>query len=463
MSRHTLRIWAGPALGIGITVLFSALSIPFAAACTAGITAVCVYWWVTEAIPIPVTSLVPFVAFPACGILDHKEVATAYGHTLILLLLGGFMLSTAMSASGAHKRVALGIIQRVGTNGDRQLVLGFMLATAFCSMWISNTATTLMLLPVALAVLDHRRDTTLELPLLLGIAYAASIGGMGTPVGTPPNVIFMGIFKETTGQDMGFIDWMTIGVPVVLVLLPMAWWWLTRSLQTSEHIEVPKLGPWRPHETRVLLVFGFTALLWVTRTAPFDGWSYWLPEMGDSTIALAAVIALFLIPNGAGGALVDWKTASNIPWGLLLLFGGGIAIARAFNASGLSDRIGHLLVTQLGLGTVPIVLILVMVCGAVTFLTEVTSNTATTTLLMPILAAAALTANLPPEWLMIPATLSASCAFMLPVATAPNAVVFGTHKVPTHQMARNGFALNIAGAIVIPIACYVLIIRPAFP
>jgi sodium-dependent dicarboxylate transporter 2/3/5 len=222
------------------------------------------------------------------------------------------------------------------------------------------------------------------------------------------------------------------------------------------------LGPWQPHETRVLLVFGVTALLWVTRTAPAGGWSLWFPGVGDSTIALGAVIALFLIPNGAGKALLDWDTANKIPWGLLLLFGGGIAIARAFEASTLSDLIGSLLVTKLGLGITPIALIIVIICISVTFLTEVTSNTATTTLLMPILAAAGMTANLPPEWLMIPATLSASCAFMLPVATAPNAVIFGTGRVQTRDMARAGFVLNIIGTLVIATCCYLLVVLNEF-
>lgn len=458
MSGRNRALWASPALALLVGGLLSASGTPGPAAWTTGVTTLCVLWWITEAIPIPITSLVPFVAFPALGILDHEAVATAYGHTLILLLLGGFMLSTAMSASGAHRRVALGIIRSVGTRGPRQLVFGFMLATAFCSMWISNTATTLMLLPVALAVLDHHKDPKLAVPLLLGIAYAASIGGMGTPVGTPPNVIFMGIFKEVTGREVSFLEWMRIGLPMVAILLPLAWLWLTRKLHSSHSLTVPTLGPWTTHETRVLWVFATTALLWVTRTAPNGGWGGWLPGVGDSTVALAAVIALFLIPSGDGGALVDWKSANKIPWGLLLLFGGGIAIARAFDASNLSSLIGNFLAEQLGLGLLPIGLVLVLICLTVTFLTEVTSNTATTTLLMPILAAASTSANLPPEWLMIPATFSASCAFMLPVATAPNAVIFGTDQVSTHQMARAGFALNLVGVCVVSSICYLLLI-----
>jgi len=458
MSHSNRALFAGPLLSLLVGSLLTLAGVPGPAAWTTGVTTLCVVWWISEAIPIPITSLVPFVAFPALGILDHKAVATAYGHTLILLLLGGFMLSTAMSASGAHRRVALGIIRTVGTRGPRQLVFGFMLATAFCSMWISNTATTLMLLPVALAVLDHHKDPELEIPLLLGIAYGASIGGMGTPVGTPPNVIFMGIYKEVSGNEVSFVQWMRIGLPMVAALLPLAWLWLTRNLRSTEPLSVPTLGAWTAHEARVLWVFALTALLWVTRTAPYGGWSTWLPDVGDSTIALGSVILLFLVPSGKGSALVDWETANKIPWGLLLLFGGGIAIARAFEASHLSQMIGGVLADQLGLGVLPIALILVLVCLVVTFLTEVTSNTATTTLLMPILAAASTAADLPPEWLMVPATFSASCAFMLPVATAPNAVVFGTDRVTTQTMARTGFALNLAGAAIVATVCYLLLI-----
>jgi sodium-dependent dicarboxylate transporter 2/3/5 len=454
-NRRRFALALGPILAVALFFVVQALGLPRAAAWTAAITALTATWWVTEPIPIPATSMIPFAAFPFTGVLDASEVATAYGHKLILLLLGGFILSTAMAASGAHKRLAVGMVRMVGGGGGRRLILGFMLATAVCSMWISNTATTLMLLPVALAILEQDREagggTTLQVPLLLGIAYAASIGGMGTPVGTPPNVIFMGIYKEATGTEIGFLDWMLIGIPAVCVLIPMAWFWVTRKLRGSRPLVLPELGPWRSPEKRVLIVFGLTALLWVTRTAPFGGWSGLLgvPGVGDSTIALAAVVALFLIPDGEGAQMLDWDTASRIPWGLLLLFGGGIAIARGFEASGLSGAMGDWLANDLGITTWPVVAMTLTICFAVTFLTEITSNTATTTLLMPVLAAAGIAAGIDPAALMIPAALSASCAFMLPVATAPNAIVFGTEMVSTRQMAREGFALNIVGALVI--------------
>jgi len=488
----------GPALVGGVVAFAVVLALCLqaeltpGASWTAAVTALCAVWWVTEPIPIPVTSLLPFVIFPLVGVLDHKAVATAYGHTLILLLLGGFIMSEAMARSGAHKRLAVGMVRLAGGRGGatpKRLILGFMLACALTSMWISNTATTLMLLPVAIAVIQQDEANgggQLALPLLLGLAWSASIGGMGTPVGTPPNVILMGVYREVVGQDIGFAQWMAMGLPVVLVLVPLAWLWVTRGVGRGTPLTVPEVGPWSTGERRVLVVFGLTAFLWVTRTAPFGGWSTLLSSegaitafisgngdgmhpgllsggwidasgAGDSTIALGAVVALFLVPDGKGSQLLDWQTARRIPWGLLLLFGGGIAIAKAFGSTGLSASLGAWLADDVGIATWPLLLMLLGVCLVVTFLTEVTSNTATTTLLMPVLAAAALAAELEPMQLMVPAALSASCAFMLPVATAPNAIVYGTDRVPVHRMAREGLALNLGGAVVIAVLCAVML------
>lgn len=440
------------ALGVvlaALVLLATRLSgLPAPASWTAAITTLCACWWVLEPIPIPATSILPFALFPLVGVLNDKQVATAYGHPMILLLLGGFILSTAMARSQAHRRLAHLMLAVVGGQSPRRIVLGFMLATAVCSMWISNTATTLMMLPVAMAVLEQDPERRLEIPLLLGIAYSASIGGLGTPIGTPPNVIFMGVYRETTGIELGFLEWMQVGVPAVALLLPAAWLWLTRSTRRGRPLTIPSLGPWRKPERRVLILFGFTALAWMTRTAPLGGWSGLLgvPGAGDSTVALFAVTLMFLIPNGEGERLLDWKTAEKIPWGLLILFGGGIAIARAFQESGLSAALGEVLS---GMSVWPIAATTFLICLSVTFLTEVTSNTATTTLLMPILAAAAVAAGKEPALFMVPAALSASCAFMLPVATAPNAVVFGTGRVTIRRMAREGFALNLMGAVLL--------------
>ncbi|MCA9597587.1 MAG: SLC13/DASS family transporter [Myxococcales bacterium] len=455
----TLRLAAfagGPAAAAVAGVACHSAGLPAPACWTAVVTAWCAVWWVLEPIPIPATSLIPFVAFPLLGVLDHKKVATAYGHTLILLLLGGFLVSTALEKSGAHRRLALGMVRLVGGHSHKRLVLGFMLATTLASMWISNTAATLMMLPVAMALIEGDESEGLGAPLLLGIAYAASIGGLGTPIGTPPNVIFMGVYRETTHQDVSFLDWMRIGVPATFVLMPIAWWVVTRKLHAKSELVLPRVGPWRSAERRVLVVFALTALAWITRTEPFGGWSGLLstPGASDSTVALGAALLLFLVPDGEGGALLDWPTAKKIPWGLLLLFAGGIAIARAFEESGLSKALGN---TLSGLAGLPLPITVLGVCLAVTFLTEVTSNTATATLLMPVLSAAALGARMDPKQLMIPAALSASCAFMLPVATAPNAIVFGTERVTTRQMARHGFAINLMGAVAITVVCVVML------
>ncbi|MFQ5505219.1 MAG: SLC13 family permease [Planctomycetota bacterium] len=459
MSRANWCLVGGPLLASGVGVAALGADLPGPACWTAAVTALCAVWWVLEPIPIPATSLIPFFVFPLTGVLSNKAVAGSYGHELILLLLGGFILSTAMERSGAHRRLALGMVRAVGWSGRRGLVLGFMLATALCSMWISNTATVLMMLPIALAVLD--RDGDLSIPLLLGIAYAASVGGMGTPIGTPPNIIFQGIYREMTGQEVSFAQWMQWGVPVVVVFIPVIWLWITRNIRAGAPLEVPHPGAWRPAERRVLILFAITALGWILRSEPFGGWKRgfsghaWegLP-VGDDTVALAAVVALFVIPDGEGGRMLDWKTAERIPWGLLLLFGGGLAIANAFKVSGLSTTIGEALRP---LTDWPTVLMIAIICLAVTFLTEVTSNTATTTLLMPVLASAGLSAAVDPVLLMVPAALSASCAFMLPVATAPNAIVFGTGHIAILRMAREGVILNLLGAAVITTACLLLL------
>ncbi len=425
-------------------------------AVTMGITVVTVIWWVFEPIPIPATSLLPLALLPLFGVLTGQQVSAAYGNPLILLLLGGFILSTALARNGAHRRIALTMVNIFGGNSSRRLVFGFMAASAVLSMWISNTATTLMLLPVALAVLEKAEDPKLATPLLLGIAYAASIGGIGTPIGTPPNVVFMGIYTQITGLEIGFAQWMAWAVPIVLVLVPLIALWLTRNLTHTGSIDLPQVGAWQSGEVRVLIVFALTALLWITRKEPMGGWTAWMdfPYTNDYVVAFVAVVALFIIPDGKGERLLDWETATTIPWGMLILFGAGIAIAAAFTSSGLSQMIGTLLS---GLATLHLLLLMLSICLVVTFLTEATSNTATTTLLMPILGAAAIGAGMDPKLFMIPAAMSASCAFMLPVATAPNLIMFSTGRFTIETMAREGFALNFIGALVIGVGCYLLI------
>lgn len=447
---------AGPAIGLLSAGALSAAGLESAAAITGGITALCVAWWILEPIPIPVTSMIPLALLPLFGVLSARQVSAAYGDKLVLLLLGGFILSTAVAGSGAHRRLALNMVKLFGGASARRLVFGFMAASALLSMWISNTATSLMLLPVALAVLEKSRDRALAIPLLLGVAYAASIGGIGTPIGTPPNAEFRAVYERTFGEEVTFLQWMIWGLPLVLVMLPLAGLWLTRSLKDSEPIEIPEVGPWTVHERRVMIVFVLTAIAWVTRREPFGGWSTILgvPGANDAVVALLAVAVMFIVPNGKGGQLLDWETASKIPWGMLILFGAGLSIALAFTESGLSESLAS------GLGILqqvhPIVLILV-ICAAVTFLTETTSNTATTALLMPILAAAALAAHVDPLLLMVPAAMSASCAFMLPVATPPNIVVSSSGLIPIHRMVREGVVLNLIGILAITGLMYLLI------
>lgn len=426
------------------------------AAMTLGVTALCIIWWVFEPIPIPATSLLPLALLPLLGVLTPADIAAAYGHSLILLLLGGFILSTALEKNGAHRRIALTMVRAFGGSSGRRLVFGFMAASAVLSMWISNTATTLMLLPVALAVLEKSDDPDLAKPLLLGIAYAASVGGIGTPIGTPPNVIFMGVYEQQVGERITFGGWMIWAIPVVLAFLPVIGFYLTRKLGRHAPPAMPPVGAWTSAEVRVLMVFTATAVLWITRQEPLGGWAgaLGISNSQDYMVAFLAVTTLFIIPDGKGERLLDWETATKIPWGMLILFGAGIAIASAFTASGLSQSIGALLS---GLSAYHVLVIMLGICLAVTFLTETTSNTATTTLLMPILAAGAMGAGMDPKLFMIPAAMSASCAFMLPVATAPNVIVYSTGRFSIREMAQEGVALNFLGAVIVSTLCYLML------
>ena len=426
-------------------------------AITASITLLTVIWWVSEAIPIPATSLVPFALLPLFNIVDYSTVSSSLGSHVILLLMGAFMLSKALEKSGAHERLAVYMVRFVGVSSGRRLVFGFMLASALLSMWISNTATTLIMLPMALAIIAHVDNPKLKVALILGIAYSASLGGIGTVIGTPPNVIFMAIYEEQTGREFGFLAWMKIGVPVVLIALPIMAFWLTRNVKLTDDIQLPTLSAWRKEEVRTLAVFTCTALAWITRTEPFGGWSGYfdIPLAGDSTIALLAVVIMFVVPNGKGSRLLDWKTANTIPWGMLLLFAGGIAIAKGFVASGLSVMLGEWLTS---LANLPVILMILAICLVVTYLTEITSNTATATLLMPILAVAAIASGYDPMVYMIPAAMCASCAFMLPVATAPNAIAYGTGEIEIKDMVREGAILSFIVSCLIGLICYFLLL-----
>lgn len=468
--RGTLKILGGLLCGciVATFAYWAGLETPAVwCAWTAG---VCAAWWVTEAIPLPATGLLPFVIFPITGVLDHNAVARGYGHTAILLLMGGFFLSKAMEKSGVHRRLALGLVNAVGGASAPRLVLGFMLATGLLSMWVSNTATTLMMLPIALAVLRQSDAPGLRPAVLLGIAYSASIGGMATPVGTPPNVLFVANYFEQTGKVVGFVQWGQVALPIVVILLPLVWFVVTRGVRLEKPILMPQVGRWRSCEIRVLIVFIATALAWVFRATPHGGWAGLIgavdaegkATVGDATVALASALALFLIPagrdsadgdrtdrdsaGGGSGRLLDWDSAIEIPWGILLLFGGGLSLAAGFESTGLSAAIGE---TLSGLRSLHPLLIVLAVCLLVNFMTELTSSTATTALLLPILAETARASELPLELIMIPGTISASCAFMLPIATAPNTIVFAAGGLSTAAMARTGVALNLTSAFVI--------------
>ncbi len=460
MNTKTIALFAGPlaALLMYFLLIDTSAAASTALAITAAVAILCVIWWVFEPLPIPVTSLLPLAIFQMSGVLTKDEVGQSYGSPLILLLLGGFILSKSMERSGAHLRLALFMVNLFGGSSSKQLVLGFMVTAALLSMWISNTATTLMLLPVALAVANQAKDKQLAVPLMLSIAFAASIGGIGTPIGTPPNLVFMQVYQQQFNKNIGFTEWMSWGVPVVLCMIPVTWLWLTRKLSYSGGFDMPDVGRWSSTEKRVMTIFALTATAWITRKEPFGGWSTWLdlPAANDASVALIAVILMFIIPDGKnrGEKLLDWETAKTIPWGILLLFGGGITLAKAFGVSGLSAALADHLSE---LSSLPVLLMIFAICLGVTFLTETTSNTASTVLLMPVLAATAMGSNIDPKLLMIPAAMSASCAFMMPVATAPNSIVYASGFFTTKTMAREGIVLNFCGAIIITALSYLIL------
>ena len=458
-------IWLGPLLGGLCGVVAHQAGLPKFQAITLGITVATAIWWVFEVLPFGVSSLLPLALFPLFGILTKSQIAAAFGNHLVLLLFGGFVLSQALEKSGAHRRIALTMVSLCGGGGGKTLVLGFMLAAFLLSMWISNAATTLMMLPIALAVLENVKDKKITVPLLLGIAYAASCGGMATPIGTTPNLAFMSEYQNATGKEISFLLWMLYALPVALTLMCVIWLWVTRSVDPGLKVEMPSPGAWRSEEVRTLAVFALTALAWMTRKDPFGGWSSFpcfdfVPPGGkigdyvsDAAVAFVAVIVMFCIPSGNrdGQKLLDWQTARKIPWEMLILVAAGISLGAAFKESGLSDSIAGALEN---LGGLHLLLLIFLIALTVTFLTEMTSNTATAYLLMPILSAAAAENGIPAGMIMFPAVISASCAFMLPVATIPNAVVFATGKVPIRRMAQEGIALNLIGAVVVSLGCY---------
>ena len=465
--KKNLAMPLGPLLGffVGLISVYQGLDI--IAGITLWITIWTAAWWVFEAVPIPVASLVPLSMLPLFGVLSSKQVAQAYGHKLVLLLLGGFLLSRAMEKSGAHRRIALKMVSLCGGGGGKSLILGFMIASAGLSMWISNTATTLMMLPMVIAVLDGAEDKKIRVPLLLGVAFAANVGGIGTPIGTPPNMVMIGYYETIKGVEISFLEWMKVGVPISITMVVLIWLWLSRNVKTKSRVPLPSPGVWRKEEKRTMVVFFFTALAWMTRSAPFGGWKSFfgfisendiglyniLANANDASVAFIAVIILFCTPSGnkKNEKLLDWETANKIPWGLIILVGSGICLGAAISESGLSEQAAKLLT---GIDKLKTVFVILCVALLVTFLTEITSNTATTVILMPILGAVSTASGIEPTLLLVPAAISASCAFMLPVATMPNAVVYGTGEFSIKRMVKEGFALNLVGTLVVTTICY---------
>jgi solute carrier family 13 (sodium-dependent dicarboxylate transporter), member 2/3/5 len=480
--RQRVGLCLGPAVFILVLLLPNPSGMSHAAAAVAAVAFWMGIWWISEAVPIPAASLLPLVLLPLTGAATPAEAASGYANPLIFVFVGGFMIALALERWELHRRIALYIITIVGCSRSR-IVLGFMIATAFLSMWISNTATAMLMLPMGLAVVQQigrllgkeeaaadpakaiqEGKSNFGIALMLGIAYAASFGGMATLVGSPPNIVLAGAVQKLLGIDVSFARWMSIGLPLAIAGIAASWLYLTRVAYQVSPAEIPgglqtirrelyQLGPLSRPEQTVLTIFTLVALAWITRPwliAPY------LPMIDDAAIAIAGAIALFAVPVSLqrNVFVLDWESARRLPWGIVLLFGGGLALADAFMSSGLSAWMGQALT---GLAGLQPLLVLALVVTLVIFLTEVTSNTASATLIMPITASLAVGLLIDPLLLMVPAALAASAAFMLPVATPPNAIVFSSGCVTIQQMCRVGFWLNIGGVVAITLAGFWLL------
>jgi sodium-dependent dicarboxylate transporter 2/3/5 len=437
-------------------------------------------WWVTEAVPLPVTALVPLVLIPFFGLGTMSQAAAPYSNEVIFLFMGGFFLAKAMERWGAHRRIALGIMESIGTNPPR-LVLGFMVATAFISMWISNTATAAMMLPIALATGEMFKPGPDEpgsggpynfgVALMLGIAYAASIGGVGTIIGSPPNALFAAAAEELLGVEISFVAWMAIGVPLVIVMLPLTWMVLMRmyppgSLRGDASAVITTerraLGPMSHGERFVMLVFAFTVVAWIMRDAKpigsvtIPGIATYLPNITDATIAMIASLILLVVPISlrSGRAALDWKSAARIPWGVLILFGGGLALADQMSRTGLADWIGGGISN---LSDWPVVVMLLASVALFILLTEFTSNTAIAAMAMPVMAGIAVTLGLSPPVLMAVVAIACSWGFAMPAGTPPNAIVFSAGYLSIGQMVRAGLRVNLIAVVLITLAGMLLI------
>jgi sodium-dependent dicarboxylate transporter 2/3/5 len=460
--------WLGPLLAI-LWFATAGAEMPGDARVVLALAICMAVWWMTEAVPLSVTSLLPLVVLPPFSGLAFGTVAAPYASGIVFLFMGGFMLGLALQHSGLHRRIALAVLLRVGS-GQRQLVGGFMLVTALLSMWMSNTATAMIVMPIGLSVIQAcyeprasegasaRNANGFAAAVVLGIAYAASIGGMGTPIGTPPNLIMAGYLREHYGMDISMLEWMRVAVPVVMVLLPTTWAWLCfvsfrlsgpTASGTSRDVlraRLAELGPVTPAERRVGAIFALVAVCWILRPQ-IAAWTG-LTGLDDAVIALTGALLLFLVPSGRRRQerLLDWDTARHLPWDILLLFGGGLSLAAAISASGADAPLTAMLS---GLGAVPVLALILLLAAVVVFSGELTSNTAAATALMPVLGALCAARGLDVLPVFMVATLASSCGFMLPVATPPNAIAYGTGFVPMRRMMRAGLAVNLIGVGVI--------------
>lgn len=507
--KGTLGLVLGPLLAITVYLVMPQ-SLNTDARLTAALTILMATWWITEAVPIPVTSLLPLLVFPLASGDSMDSIGSSYGNSVVFLFMGGFMLALAMQKSQLHIRIALMTISVVGTKPSR-MIAGFMVATAFISFWVSNTATAVMMLPIGISVLvlvsEHLASgqegassgadstkasskparlsatktpkseeiaqgsaadavpltkTNFGTSLMLGLAYSASIGGLGTIISTPPLVFLAGYLQQNHGIEIGFAQWMLVGVPTVAVMLAIIWFVLTKVLYRPEIDEIPggksliktelqKLGRMSRAELSVLLVFALAIFGWVVLPMLFE-----TSPLSDAGVALAAAFLLFMIPSGKlrHQKLLDWDTAVKLPWGILLLFGGGLALSAKFTSSGLSDWVGEQVA---GIGVLPIVVIVFLVTAIVMAMTEITSNTATAATFLPIFGGVAAGIGADPLLLTIPVALAATACFMLPVATPPNAIAYSSGYITMGQMVRAGIWLNIIGTVVITVLTLTLV------
>ncbi len=482
-THQTVGLFLGPTLALLMQLSGAPAGLSDAGWSTAAIGVMMAVWWATEAVPIAVTALLPLVAFPLLGIATIQDTAAPYANKVIYLFLGGFIVAFAMQRWNLHRRIALTVLQHVGGNG-RSLVGGFMLASAIISMWVMNTSTTMMLLPIAVSIItvihntvdgmDDKAKQDFQYSLLLGVAYGATIGGMATLVGTAPNALFAAFMLESYGTEIDFSRWMMVGLPLSAMMLPLAWLVLTRwvfnvDFTTSEEGRAllkkmkDEMGKMTTPETRVAIVFICVASLWVfgdiVGEIPGLRFLAVFGELDDSSIAILGAIALFLIPSGdkSDPVLLRWTYAEQLPWSVLILFGGGLTLASAVTRTGLAQWLGSSLQA---VGMLPLAVIVIVAAAMIIFLTELTSNIATTATFLPVVGAIAIESGFDPIVLAVPVTFAASCAFMLPVATPPNAIVFGSGLLTIPKMVRAGLLLNIVGIFLV--SSVALFLAPKF-